>query len=691
MNPVRRLMWLLMGGIAALALTSTLHSFAQESENIQVLGVNTNNHPRLEITVSVFDPAGRPLNGLQAANFAVFEDDKAVAIKSVTSITDESIPLGIVLVMDTSTSMDEVPLSKAKAAALAFVDQVRPIDELALISFNSTVKELQPMTKDHAVIKAKISELTSAGQTALYDTIAQAVKTAQTSTAKRRVIILLTDGNEYGNLSKIGGVDAYKAANKAGIPVFAIGLGFDIDANYLRAVTDNTGGAFYESPSAADLGKVYGQIGTVLRSLYVLSIDTGLPADGGTHRIRVEFHAEGATGSAQDNARYPAPIPVVRLSGIDPTVPLDKTATVEPEVVADNKLTGYEYQIDGKTAASGDGEPKSLDVDPIKLLPGAHSLTLSVSDDKNHTGQGKLNFQVAALPPEFTIEGLKTGETISADRAVTLKVGDSQTAVGAATFDIDGTVLSTVQQAPYSVTLNVLSLTAGKHTFTAQLKNAGATGKQSVDFTISPAPYLTATASAVRQATRNAQATLTAMPTRTNTPTNTAVPPTKTITSTNTAVPPSATTNLTATAQAIALAATDTPAPSDTPTNTPQATDTVAPSATSSATSTPRPTDTPVPSATRTDTPAPTATLTPSATLTATPTLTPSATATATPTGTATSTATPLRTATPTSPLGGLGSLTSNPAVLLCGGLLILLVIIIMVLTGARRSPRRLS
>jgi VWFA-related protein len=405
----------------------------------------------------VFDPAGRPLYGLQAANFAVFEDDKAITLKSVTSITDENIPLGIVLVIDTIQSMDETPLNKAKAAALAFVDQVRAIDELALISFSSTVKELQPMTKDRAVIKAKIDDLTSSGQTALYDTIVQAVKTAQTSTAKRRVIILLTDGNEYGHISKVGGEDAYKTADKAGIPVFTIGLGFDIDANYLKAVADNTGGAFYQSPRPEDLGKVYAQIGTLLRSLYVLTVDTALPADGSTHRIRVDFQADGATGSAQDNARYPAPIPVVRLSGIDPTVPLDKTATVKPEVVADNKLTGYEYQIDGKAAASGDGEPKSLDVNPIKLLPGPHSLTLSVRDDKDHVGQGKLDFQVAALPPEFAVEGLKAGETISGNRTVTLKVGDSQSPVSTAIFDIDGTVLSTVQRAPYAVALDVLS------------------------------------------------------------------------------------------------------------------------------------------------------------------------------------------------------------------------------------------
>jgi VWFA-related protein len=752
MNTSRRFISLLTLVVAAFAFFgASQRSQAQNSQRVQILGANTNSHPQIEITVSVQDPVGRPIVGLTKENFAAFEDDQPVALQSVVGITDNSIPLGIVMVIDTSTSMSDYPLRKVKEAATAFVDKVRDIDELALVSFSSIPREIQPMTKDRALIKSKIASLRTSGQTALYDAIAQGVKTAQTSSAKRRVIVLMTDGNEYGNLSKTGRTEAYTLADRAGIPIFAIGLGYDIDRPYLEEAATKTGGAFYLSPKPEDLEGVYGSIATVLRSMYVLTFNTALPADGGTHRIRVEYRKGSDTGSSESNARYPAPIPVVKLSGIDPNTPLDKPATVTPSVVADNKLTRYEYQIDGQTVESGDGEPKALTVEPIKLLPGAHSLALAVHDDKDHVGQATLNFQVAALPPEFSIDGLKAGEVLAADRTVTLKVGNSQTPPGEATFSIDSHRLAAVGAAPYTAQIRVLSLPPGKHQLTVQLKNRDASGQQTVDFEVSPGPRLTATASAVRQATRNAAATLTALPTQTPTPTNTATPtptrtPTRTPTATRTPVPtatftPSSTATATHTARptnTATSAPTSTPRPTNTataPTNTATAvavlTETPTPTAISAAqvasptlaaSATPAPTNTATATATATNTARPTSTATaipptatPTATATATRTNTARPTATATntaaPTATATRTATPTATATPgitqtvtitstptptptpgpVSPQGGLGSLTSNPAVLLCGGLVLLVVIILMVLSSARRSPRRLS
>jgi VWFA-related protein len=766
MNTSRRFISLLTLVAAAFTFFGvSQRSQAQDSQRVQILGVNTNDHPQIEITVSVLDPVGRPIVGLTKGNFAAFEDDQPIALQSVVGITDNSIPLGIVMVIDTSTSMSDYPLKKAKEAATAFVDKVRDIDELALVSFSSTPREIQPMTKDRALIKSKITSLRTSGQTALYDAIAQGVKTAQTSSAQRRVIVLMTDGNEYGNLSKTGRTEAYTLADRAGIPIFAIGLGYSIDRPYLEEAASKTGGAFYLSPSPEDLEAVYSHIATVLRSMYVLTFSTALPADGSTHRIRVEYRKGSDTGSSESNARYPAPIPVVKLSGIDPNTPLDKPATVTPSVVADNKLTRYEYQVDGQAVNGGDGEPQPLTVEPIKLLPGAHSLVLAVHDDKDHVGQATLNFQVAALPPEFSIDGLKAGEVLSADRTVTLKVGNSQTPPGEATFSIDGNPLATVGAAPYTAQIQVLSLPPGKHQLTVQLKNRDASGQQTVDFEVSPGPRLTATASAIRQATRNAAGTLTALPTRTPTSTNTAThtptrTPTRTPTATRTPVPtatytPSSTPTATATATATSTARptntatsapTSTPRPTNTasaPTNTPRPTNTPTvptntstavavltatptptavsaaqvasatplasatpmptntTTATATATSTARPTDTAIPptvTATATSTARPTDTaIPPTATATATATVTNTATAsaTATPgiTQTVTITSTPTLTPTPgpVSPQGGLGSLTSNPAVLLCGGLVLLVVIILMVLSSARRSPRRLS
>src|SRR5258706_4712263 len=159
--------WFAVLLIAACLLSVYTYSRAQEtppaSGRLQVLGINARTHQRVEITVSIVDPAGRPIQGLNTSNFTVEEDGKQVGIQGTSSITDENIPLGIVLVIDTSRSMFGPPLEKAKEAAKVFVDQVRDIDELALVSFASKVKEIQPMTKDRSLIKEKIDGLHAQG------------------------------------------------------------------------------------------------------------------------------------------------------------------------------------------------------------------------------------------------------------------------------------------------------------------------------------------------------------------------------------------------------------------------------------------------------------------------------------------------------------------------------------------------
>src|SRR5258708_10389736 len=154
--------------------------------------------------------------------------------------------------------------------------------------------------------------------------------------------------------------------------------------------------------------------------LYVINFETMLTADGTTHVIRVDLKAGTEPGSAAASARYPAPIPVITFPGFNSTTPLDKLTTVTPHVEADNPLTSYIYKMDGTTVASGTGGPRSLTLIPITLTPGKHNLSLSATDNQGNTGTGAVDFQIAALPPQFTITGLKDNETLSADRNVGL-------------------------------------------------------------------------------------------------------------------------------------------------------------------------------------------------------------------------------------------------------------------------------
>src|SRR5260221_3392010 len=468
---VKAIVWVLVSLMLLAVPAASYSQGSQDNGPVQIVRINTEGHPQIEIVVGALDPTGKPLIGLSANDFTVYEDDKQIPLKSAVGITDANIPLVSVLVMDTSRSMAGVPLENAKAAAIQFVDQVRDVDQLALVTFNSVVTEVQAPTQDKALIKAKINGLTAHDQAALYDGIGQAVKTAQGASVKRRAIVLLTDGAEFGGLSKTGREAAYQLADKAGIPIFAIGLGYGMDEAYLKAVAQNTGGQFYRSPKPEDLSAVYASIGKLLRSLYVLTIQTALPADGTTHKIKVVLNSN-ATAFAERTARYPAPIPVITFSGLDPSTPIAKPTVVTAHITADNTLVGFEYKVDGVSALSGDGGATPLTLDPVKLTPGKHTLTLSATDDKGHVGTGSLDFQVAALPPVFKIVGITEGDTLDADRDVTLTVIQSQTPSGNAVYDIDGTGIGTTQ-APYVTTIHILTLEPGPHQLTAVLQNHG--------------------------------------------------------------------------------------------------------------------------------------------------------------------------------------------------------------------------
>jgi hypothetical protein len=73
-----------------------------------------------------------------------------------------------------------------------------------------------------------------------------------------RIVILLTDGVPAGTTE--AGVLAEAAATQAaGITIYTIGLGADVDAAFLQAVSSSPD-LFYEAPAADDLANIYAQI-----------------------------------------------------------------------------------------------------------------------------------------------------------------------------------------------------------------------------------------------------------------------------------------------------------------------------------------------------------------------------------------------------------------------------------------------
>ncbi len=90
----------------------------------------------VSVPTVVTDSAGRPIAGLRAENFRLFENNQPQAISNFAT-TDA--PFEVALLLDTSGST-RADVALIRRAANLFIDSLRPGDRVSIISFN-TVRE----------------------------------------------------------------------------------------------------------------------------------------------------------------------------------------------------------------------------------------------------------------------------------------------------------------------------------------------------------------------------------------------------------------------------------------------------------------------------------------------------------------------------------------------------------------------
>jgi Ca-activated chloride channel family protein len=201
----------------------------------------------------------------------------------------ESRGVDIMLCMDLSESMSAPDLkpdriSAAKQRAAEFIGK-RTGDRIGLVVFANGAMTMCPLTIDRAVLASIIERLRigtiDGTRTAIGMGLANAVARLKDSSAKSKVVILLTDG-----LNNAGEVDPQTAAQLAvsyGIKVYCIGVGSqtpvtvmvndpmwgprpqtvsaDFDLKTLEDVATLTGGKAYAASDDEALKRIYEEIG----------------------------------------------------------------------------------------------------------------------------------------------------------------------------------------------------------------------------------------------------------------------------------------------------------------------------------------------------------------------------------------------------------------------------------------------
>src|SRR5690606_37211040 len=151
--------------------------------------------------------------------------------------------LAIFLVIDKSGSMDGVKIDLAKRAAVATADAINPRDQIGVAGFDSESRVLLELTSamDRAQITSSIGQLTAGGGTFMYPALQDALSRLQESSARRKHIIVLSDGQTQG----FGYEDMAAAIAADGITLSTVGIGADADMPLLEGMAAIAGGPAY--------------------------------------------------------------------------------------------------------------------------------------------------------------------------------------------------------------------------------------------------------------------------------------------------------------------------------------------------------------------------------------------------------------------------------------------------------------
>ncbi|HVE12618.1 MAG TPA: VWA domain-containing protein [Elusimicrobiota bacterium] len=201
----------------------------------------------------------------------------------------------ILLVLDTSTSMralDFAPLDRitaAKNAAREFISK-RVSDRIGILVFGGDPVLTCPLTLDYEALYGFLDDvsagMTNSEGTAIGDAIAAAVGHLKDSSAKSKIVILLTDGRNNAGL--IDPVTAARTAKSMGIKVYAIGtakkgealypvdhpvlgrtlvkLQDDLDDDALTQIAAEADGRYYRATSSKELSQIYSEIDRLEKS-----------------------------------------------------------------------------------------------------------------------------------------------------------------------------------------------------------------------------------------------------------------------------------------------------------------------------------------------------------------------------------------------------------------------------------------
>ncbi len=258
-------------------------------EEIQILGVDRHESGRVSVEIAIPPSIGElaPVD----QNFAVLVDGElqGFSVEPLDTVVD------VIMVVDTSGSMQGDALQAARSAATSFINRLPAEARIGVISFGETVTVHSTPGADRETSLADIGGLSSRGETALWDALVAAAEVAERAGGRQPYVIVLSDGDD--TVSGASQDQATTALSDSGIGLYAIAIESpDADGAALAETVDAVGGNFAATTGVDELDALYLEVADRLVSRYQLDFE---PERSGAGNLVVSVAAGDAIASAR--------------------------------------------------------------------------------------------------------------------------------------------------------------------------------------------------------------------------------------------------------------------------------------------------------------------------------------------------------------------------------------------------------
>ncbi|HEU5113337.1 MAG TPA: vWA domain-containing protein, partial [Acidimicrobiia bacterium] len=303
--------------VAVLVLGLSTAAVAQTpAPEVEIVDVNGSRYAEGGQTQMVVEFRNLP-QAPDPAQLSITVDGQPVSDLEVAPLGESSVPVGVVLVIDTSGSMLGDPMDAAKSAANSFIDQKRPEDAIAIVSFADTAVVQTGFTTNAEVLHDRVNALEADGETAFNDGVILGMSQFEGVPENQlNNMIVLSDGEDTASVATPE--EAIAAVEAGDARVFGVALESpDFNPDAVAAVAEAGGGLFLSTPDPAQLSGLYSQISREISNTLVARFVSPV----------------AAPGEAEFAVSYPGGLTstvVVPVSGYATTTTIAPTTTTVP-------------------------------------------------------------------------------------------------------------------------------------------------------------------------------------------------------------------------------------------------------------------------------------------------------------------------------------------------------------------------